>query len=278
MRYLALYLLALLTWGCEDFFLQEITDFDNDYQPELSLFALLQPSDSLVIVDVRRTISATGGDDNDARFRNVVTGATVTISDGTTTVPLTYRRSPIEGYLARIDTLPNDFIRPGGAYLISAEHEELTAGGMIIVPRDSVERTDVNFDLEEQTSGGFTDVLLTVDLPNQPGENEYYVLITERSSAPSFSRRTRDLHDFLRGRESLGERLVFDPVNLTRFNRTVVQVCVTDAATYDFLSSRETSTSNAENPFAEPTLIPSNVENGVGHLGALNCQAFTFTR
>jgi hypothetical protein len=278
MRYLIVCLAALLTWSCEDFFLQEITDFDNGYQPELSVFALLQPSDSLVIVDVRRTISATGGDNNDEDFRNVIRGASVTVSDGTTTVALAYRRFPIEGYLARTDTLPAGFIRPGGVYRISAAYEELVAGGTIVIPTDSVARADVSFAVEELQSGGFTEVLLTVEIPNAPGEEDYYVLIAERSSPPGFSRRTRELHDFLRGRTSLGERPVFEPVSLREFNRTSVQLCVTDAATYTFLANRETAFSNAENPFVEPVLIASNVENGVGHLGGLNCQVFVFDR
>lgn len=278
MRYFIIYLAVLLTWSCEDFFLQEITDVENDYQPELSLFALLQPGDSLVVVDVRRTISATGGDDNDENFRNVIQGASITISDGTTTVDLAYRRFPTEGYLARTDTLPVGFIRPGGVYRISAAFEELVAGGSVVVPTDSVVRADVNFTIEEQQDGGFTEVLLTVDVPNAPGEEDYYVLIVERSSAPGAGQRMRELHDLLRGRESLGERLVFDPLFLREFNQTSVQVCVTDSATYGFLVNREAALNNADNPFAEPVLLPSNVENGVGYLGGLNCQVFVFSR
>jgi len=268
--------LALLT-SCEDFFMQEITDFDSGFTPQLSLFALLQPKDTLVIVDVRRTIASIGGDDSDENFRRSIPDARVTISDGTTTIPLTHNRSP-NGYFANSDTLPDNFIHPGGSYRIEATHEALTASAMVAIPTDSIEREDINFVIGQETSGGFTEVTVTADIANLPGQEEYYVLITERSSAPDFRRRQRVLSDFLQGRANLGDRLAFKPVSLFEFNKTVIQICATDAATYNFLNLRNTAVTNADNPFAEPVILPSNVENGVGHVGGLNCQFFTFRR
>lgn len=278
MRLTVLLMLLFSLSSCEDFFLQEITDFDNGFTPQLSLFALLQPQDSMIIVDVRRTISSIGGDANDPEFRGVPADATVTISDGTTAVPLRYGRFPIEGYLALRDSLPEDFIRPGGTYWIEASHEELTASGTAIVPLDSIERDSIDLSFTRETSGGFTDVYVTAELDNPPGAEDYYVLIVERSSAPNFSNRRRELHDFIQGRPELGERFAFMPVSLREFNKTVLQICVTDAATYDFLNLRNTAVTNAENPFTEPVILPSNVENGVGHLGGLNCQFSSFFR
>lgn len=278
MRLITLIALMIGLSSCEDFFLQEITDFDNGFTPQLSLFALLQPQDSLIIVDVRRTISSVGGDDNDPDFRRVIEDATVTISDGATVVPLRYSRFSTEGYVALRDSLPQDFIRPGGVYQIEATHEELTAFGTVIVPLDSIQRDAIDLSITRETNGGFTDVFGTVEIDNRPGAEDYYVLIVERSSAPNFDRRRRELHDFIQGRPELGERFSFRPVSLFEFNKTVLQICVTDAATFDFLNLRNTAITNAENPFTEPVILPSNVTNGVGHLGGLNCRLLTVSR
>jgi hypothetical protein len=279
MRFIFLLCLGLLLVSCEDFFNQELTGLESDYEPELSLFALLQPQDSLIMVDVRRTIPTIGGLANEEDFRRVIEDAEVTISDGRTTVPLVYLDNRnVDGYVALTDTLPEDFLQPGGTYTIEAQHEDLRAGGTVSIPLDSITREDVGLRIVEETSGGFTDVLLVLDIPNQPGEEEYYVLISERSSAPNFDRRQRNLVDWLRGRESLGERLVFEPVSLFEFTRTTAQLGIPNAATHDYLSLRQTALDNNENPCAEPTILPSNVENGVGHLGGLNCQFFTFNR
>lgn len=278
MRALILLSLGLLLFGCEDFFNQELTGLENDYQPELSLFTLLQPKDSLIIVDVRRTIPAIGGITNEEDFRRVVPDARVTISNGITTVPLVYSDFPIEGYLALQDTLPDDFLCPGESYTIEAQHEALSARGTVNIPLDSIAREDIRFQVVEEREGDFLEVEVIADIPNQPGDNEFYVMIVERSSAPNFDFRRRELHDFVRGRQSLGDRLAFEPVLVFEFNRTTLQLCVAEAATYNFLSIRSTAINNNDNPFAEPTLLPTNVEDGVGHLGGLNCQFFSFTR
>ncbi|MEL7159740.1 MAG: DUF4249 family protein, partial [Bacteroidota bacterium] len=234
---------------------------------------------------VRRTstMSSIGGQPNDEDFRRNVPDAEVRVSDGTEEVRLRYSQfDPINGYLAHRDSIPPGFLQAGKSYTVTATAGELTATASTTIPLDSIDRSEVTFTVDERTQDGFTDVDLFVEFPNPPGEDDYFVVTSNRASLRSdgtySDRRQEGLEDFIHGRDDLEARLQAAPISLFEFNATTVRVCVTDALTFRFLSARNTAFTNGENPFAEATLLPTNVSDGVGLVGGLNCQLFTFRR
>jgi len=144
------------------------------------------------------------------------------------------------------------------------------ATGRATIPTDTLSFDEISLELETTQDGGFRERELTVSVPNRPGEEDYYLLIHDRLSGGVSVQ--RELVDYVRGKEGLGENLLFAPIFLIDGLVNTVNICTTDKATYDYLFSRGTAFNNQENPFAEPTEIIGNVETGVGLVGAANCR------
>jgi hypothetical protein len=268
MRSLFLLLLVAVLTGCADFFMQEIDSPDVDFERQLVLFTLLSPQDSLLFVDVRETAPVFGPRENANNIRRPIEGATVMIDDGTTTHELAYyNENGQQGHAIDTEGLG---LEAGKTYTVTASWDGLTATGRATIPTDTFRLGDISLDLETIEDGGFQERILSVTVPNRPGEDDYYLLIHDRLSSGSFVQ--RNLVDYVRGKDGLGESLLFAPVSLIDGVINTVNICTTDKATYDYFFSRGTAFNNQENPFAEPTEIIGNVEIGIGLVGAMNCR------
>lgn len=269
MRSFFLLLLAITLSGCADFFQQEIDSPDVDFERQLVLFTILSPQDSLLFVDVRETAPVFGPRDPNQDYRRILEEASVTLDDGTTTHELTFlNENGQRGYAIRTEELR---LEAGQTYSITATFEDLTVRGQATIPTDTIMLDDIGFDLEiTEQFGGFRERELIVSVPNQPGEEDYYLLIHDRLSGGA--RVQRELVDYVRGKDGLGESLLFAPVFLVDGVINTVNICTTTKATYNYLSTRGTAFNNQENPFAEPTEIISNVETGIGLVGAVTCR------
>lgn len=273
-----LFLLLLSLTGCTDFFERDITPTDQAFDPQLVLFALFDPQDSVQVVDLRRTVAAYGGGGgapNDYRPRRVLAGADVRLLDAGRATPFSYAglSSLREGYYAATAGLG---LLPGGAYTLVATDGELSAGADLEMIADTIPRAEIELGVDAVREDGFTEYLIEATVPNAPGAGDAYLLIHERID-PDGRRASRELFDLLEGRPALGPRLTFRPIRLPGGGRHRLRLCRTTVATYDYLNARETALGNAENPFAEPTQLPDNVTGqGIGHVGSMNCQVYGF--
>ncbi|CAH0999490.1 hypothetical protein LEM8419_00790 [Neolewinella maritima] len=272
MRYLTL-LLALGMMGCTEFFIQEIADAEVPFIPQLAVFTLLQPQDSLIVVDVRLTAPAVGSPPPDRSGRDLVSGAQVTISDSLQTFPLTLSTDPLRaGYV-----ISNDIVRlrAGGRYTVSVTYEDLTARGTVTIPPEHGVGEGLEIATTEEGQNGFAEHRAWVSLLNPSGEEDYYLLLHDRRSYRSdgtLGRPERSLVDWLHGRTVTGPRLHFLPLTLAGRSQHLLRICRTTAATVSYLSSRDMARANTGNPFAEPTQVSSNVEGGLGLVGCAQCR------
>jgi hypothetical protein len=278
MRPVFFLLLILSCCACENFAGQELTELNNDYAPELVLFSLPNPQDSLLVVDLRRSISSLGGRPDGQGFRQQIPDATVSISDGSVDYPLRFADfDPVSGYYLRLDSLDRALLRPGESYVISAEYAGERVQAEFAIPLDSLPVDAAAFAFETETLNGFTDLWLNASIPNLPGD-DFYLVTVNRDTRPASGRRREEIADFLRGRDELGDSLYLARIELFEFNTTTVRICAIDPLAFEYLDARATAIANQENIFAEPTLLPTNVENGRGFVGGLNCQAYVFVR
>lgn len=271
MRYLLLLLFIPLLTSCDDFFQQELDDPELDFDRKLVLFALLTPNDTLQYVDVRASIPAFGPRPDGPSFRRQLQDATVVLDDGTNQFELAYENGDgFEGYRIpheRVD------ITPGRTYVITATHEGTTAVGTTTVPTDSLRFSDLTVDIETEQQGSFRERKLFLTAPNLPAnEEEYYLIYHDRIS--NNGRTQRELVDYVRGRDDLGDRLRFAPVFLIDGVRNAVSICVTDRPTFTYLTTRDVAFATQDNPFAEPAEVATNVEGGLGLVGGANCRRF----
>lgn len=268
MRMSILLPLVLLLTGCTDFFMREIDRPDVDFTRQLAIFSILSPQDSLLFVDVRETAPAFGPRDIDQDYRRILEGAIVTLDDGTTTHELTFlSENGQRGYAIRTEELD---VEAGRSYVVTATFADLVVSGEATIPTDTFAIEDISLGLETTQNGGFQERVLSVSVPNKPGEEDYYLLIHDRLSGGN--RVQRDLVDYIRGKDGLGERLQFAPVFLLDGAVNTINVCTTNEATYNYLFTRGTAFNNQENPFAEPTEIIGNAVTGIGLVGAMNCK------
>ncbi len=260
--------IVLLTGGCAGFFEQEIELEALPYERRLVLNVILSPQDSLIRADVFVTAPAVGDVPPDYPRNGVVEDARLHLKSPAGSFPFyfesrngTYELPQATGQL-----------ETGRMYEVTAEWDGLTARGRTVIPElniptDSIVLEDVDND---------EDWRIRVSWPNQSGEQDYYLLYADQAPRDYRGDLQRDIVDYIRGRAALGPEITGDDFYLLRGAKNTINVCQTTRATYDYLQTRETLTVNDENPFAEPTTVANDMQEGLGLVGAANCWQMEF--
>ncbi len=275
MRFLivTLTICTLLTSGCVEFFEKEIEIDALPYERQLILNSILSPQDSLIRVDVFVTAPAVGTPPSDYPINGMVGDAQVTLIGpmGNLAVepPQTGRRGT---YL-----LPQTIaaLEASETYEIIAEWDGLTARGQVTVPELTILRDSILLEEVMEQDG---DRSVLVRWPNQPGEQDYYLLFADETFRRGGNRPTvtqRVLYDFIHGRDALGP-FISSELGIVSDVENTLNICQTTQTTYDYLLTRSTLDVNEDNPFAEPTTVANNLEEGLGLVGAINCWQFDF--
>jgi hypothetical protein len=264
---------ALLAGGCAGFFEQEIKLNALPYERQLVLTSILSPQDSVIRADVFVTAPAVGNPPPDYPPNGQVTDAQVMLVAPAGSIPFestTLGRS-------NTYTLPQTTARleAGQTYEVVAEWDGLTARGRVTIPEQLIVRDSIALREVVEDDG---DRYVRASWPNQGGEQDYYLLFTERiirfggNRAPNVQ---RELWDFLHGRNSLGP-YINGELGIRSDVENTLNICQTTQATFNYLQTRSTLEVNDENPFAEPTTVANDLDQGLGLVGAANCQQFTY--
>ena len=275
MRFLTatLSLYMLLASGCTGFFEQEIELDALPYERQLVLNTILSPQDSLIRADVFVTAPAIGDPPPDYPIRGVVSEARVRLESPAGSFPFEFRRAGSGlTYVLRQSEFQ---MKAGETYEVIAEWDGLTARGQAVIPELTILRDSIVLREVVEDDG---DRNVRARWPNQPGEQDYYFLFADEtfrrggSLSPDIQ---RVLYDFIHGRDALGPYLSGE-LSIRSDLENTLNVCQTTQATYDYFLTRSTLEVNDENPFAEPTTVANNLQEGLGLVGAVNCWQFDF--
>ena len=262
----------VFTSGCTGYFERELELVDVPYERQLVLNTVLSPQDSLIRADVYVTAPIVGEFPADFSPHGRVDDAQITLVGPTETFSFEPKRQFPEPTYVLAQAVAQ--LEPGMTYEVIAEWDGLSARGrttipQLSIPRDSIILEDASNDQERR---------IRVVWPNLAGEQDYYLVSTDQElyDGPGQTRLQRELVDYLRGRDALGAYITTRAIGVNRGTPTLLNVCQTGPATYDYLVTRQTLQVNADNPFAEPTTVANNLDEGLGLVGAANCWQIAF--
>jgi hypothetical protein len=256
--------------------------------PKLVLSCFLSPQDTVLKVNVSKSVPIYNNpaDGNQGPW---VDDATVTLSDGASTVRLTLIKANTGEYTTRATNLP---ILSGKTYYLNVSAPGgFQAEAFCTIPaqaHDAVSSIRLDSTLVEGGIG--KEYSLSVEWQDAPGEGDYYRLFAERPSSIQWGYNPNDLEkpdtlyysiNFEQGDEytrDLGQEgrkflvkngkfvSLFDPSgmgNTDGLERKINVVLLTTDRGY-FEYHRALKNYVGDNPFSEPILLFSNVKGGLG--------------
>lgn len=267
--------LVFLFMACE----QEVDDIPlPQSDPKLVVYSYISPSDSLIQVEVTKSIPFFSGAKN-LDVDEAVTDATVQISSNGSAVQLPYDPSSRSYRIANNTSFP---ILAGQSYFLTVT----APGGFSVnastrVPKTSPELPTVSLDSTIRESDGFQEKryrIITKWKDVAANNNFYHFSLKpenffgEGYCNDVFSDEGKQGMEISR---SCSYTTFFDPTfpNSSSFNGTVY-VLTTDVEYYKYHESYYRY--NDENPFAEPVRIYSNIEGGLGCFGSYLEQEVSF--
>lgn len=257
-------------------------------KPKLVVISFIDPQDTLLVVTVTNSVPIY----NQTTGATEVNNAAVVLSDGTTTVSLVYTRNGI--YSAPARNLP---IVPGQSYFLTVTTPDgLQAKATCTVPlkaNDAITSFRIDSAMTEQVPGyPYKEYRLSVEWQDAPGEGDYYRLFAERPYAyvsgydPANPSKKDTLYSqifFRQGEEYTqdagqdGRKFIIRDGNFQangdntsdqfKVNREINVILLTTDKNY-YQYQRGLANYTNDNPFAEPTLLYSNVEGGLGVFAA----------
>ncbi|GAB3798448.1 hypothetical protein GCM10028819_19520 [Spirosoma humi] len=272
--------------------------------PKLVVSGFLSPQDTVLAIKLTRSSTVVGDSLDLLQTGNDITDATVTLSDGNKSVQLQYTRThPTDStaqsyYRASARLLP---IVTGQTYTLSV----LTANGQRATSRCTipapVKPTAITFDSLTQTQGRSLSRRYFVKTfwPDPAGQANYYQvagyfryqsqldqlgnfpLTIDDDNRGFFSDEGLDGTTIVSGRSFLTST-TFMPNESTNFYGQYKKALVTvnlmsvEQTYYRFQTAVIRQRRVRNNPFAEPVLIPTNIEGGLGCFAGYNNSITTF--
>ncbi|MBD2703614.1 DUF4249 domain-containing protein [Spirosoma sp. BT702] len=264
---------------------------------KLVVTCYLSPQDTILAVKVTRSNTVVGDSISLLQTGNNVTDATVTLSDGSRTVVLTYNRI-VAGdtvksrpyYSADIRSLP---IVVDGTYTLHVT----TPNGQIATSRCTIPAAvplkEVKLDSINQRyylQANWQDPANQVNYYQVSGSLRYILTScvsckTESASGLSFEDDNRGLFSdsgvdgtvIPSGRAYLNINPSVKFHNQFRKARVILNLLSVDQSYFLFQDAINRQRRSRNNPFAEPVLIPSNIDGGLGCFAGYNTTSKTLT-
>lgn len=291
--------------GCGNLVQEVSVDKIPAAQLKLVVQGFISPQDTVLAVYVDRPTSVLGlyTDAESPSRRYPVDNAIVDISDGTRTVRLSKRNGLVPpatvSYELYYGVSTRDFpVVAGRTYTLSASAVGFPSVSAQCTVPTAVQPTDIRLDSTNQTSAGQQRRTYTSQLQWQDpaGARNYYrvtgqalLMYRSRTGTSATARDTtvyqtrslsfdgdNNVSDLNRD----GQRLTLN-ASLTLYGTTEQpqQFAMTlgnlDEGLYLFLEAVRNQRRQGSNPFSEPILIPSNIQNGLGYFGAFNQTTLT---
>ena len=304
---------VVVLYGCDSLRQEVNPDRLNRESAKLVVNCFLSPQDTVLAVKVTRSLPVLGdGTGATAVTGTNVVDATVTISDGARSVSLKYdntqfpRDAAQPFYSVDARQLP---IVAGHTYKLTVRTPAGEIATSTCTVPGAVIMTGVSFDsLDEnqfgrkfkryfvrsrwtdpagqinyyQVSGLFRFVRLCQNCPaNQADREEFNYLNFSDNTASLQTDRSSDGSSMISGRGFLGGYFENGGNSSPNFGRQYKKAIVTinllntDQAYYQYQDAIERQNQSGDNPFAEPVLIPTNVQGGLGCFAGYNRSTLT---
>ncbi len=267
--------LCLLT-GCE----KEAIGVKLPMQsPKLVVTSFISPQDTITLVSVSNTRPIYGKQNSS---NNLVLGATVTLSDGNQEVQLLFQ-SKQRAYGIDSKTFP---IKPGTTYYLQVQAPDgRQAKAACTVPKDTVSVTisHVGIDpaavedrhsrsMQYELSFQWTDIAGVANYYRIKAETVNYQEEFKGEVVTALHPSTDEEEEFITDKNADGAvvdtRKTFYGKKITKPFNLFVYVVNADVHYYRYHYGLTTNDYAGDNPFAEPTLLYTNIEGGVGVFAA----------
>jgi len=239
------------------------------YTPRLVVQSFICPQDSVIRVSVLRTEPTVGKVEVNKGKYDFVKDALVTLSDGTTTVTVPYDKN-WSVFRMRAEQLP---IVAGKTYYLSVRSPDgLRAEASCTVPASVVDISSVKRTREKNDKGREKMVISWQDIA---GEANYYrVMIMSYFSNDNYFFLQNELtYDPLTDEGKDGQRIFSQRMEYQESYPKypyVLLLCNVDRPYYEFHRTFAIQVANRDNPFAEPSLMYTNIQGGLGVFAAYN--------
>lgn len=278
-----LVVLAAALQSCE----KDVTNFDISTKPMLVTTAFISPQDTALAVEVKRTQPAIGKQMEEENLK--VKDATVTISDGTQTVQLTYNTT-WNKYFASAKLLP--VVANKSYYLkVSTPSGEKAEATCTVPSRDGIQVMSLDYitSTTEQYGSTYEEHKIKLKWQDAPGTENYYHItsyrtysyrigwppVTETHHQPAYADTKKA---FISDKNQNGtimqspdfKFMTSYPDNVPKPFTIVAILAITDKPYYLYHQSVMEQDETGGNPFAEPKRLYSNIQGGLGVFAAYN--------
>jgi hypothetical protein len=280
-RILSIFALSLLIafTGCE----KEVTNIKlPQASSKLVVTSFISPQDTLLRVSVVESVPAIG---KSTLSSNTIRDATVTMSNGDRSVTFTYQDTQ-QAYVADADVLP---IVQGNSYALEVvDTKGRKANATCTVPINQPVDVEMVIDSAKSDYADFMQYYMTLNWQDTPGEINYYRIFAEiattQGSHSPFSQRvyfedSRNDINLLTDNRLDGAKFSsprgsiwkppYNPDHPTT-NTLVGYLLNTDEHYYRYHQSLNNNYNTDGNPFAEPVLLYSNMNGGLGVFASYN--------
>lgn len=260
---------------------------------KLVVNCFLSPQDDILAVKVTRSATVVGDSISLLQTGNNVTNATVTLSEGGQSVVLSYNNvasndSTIQPYYSTAAVLLP--IIQGHTYTLTVTANGQRATGTCTIPAP-VPPTVITLDSLNRR------YYVVTKWQDPPGQTNYYQVagifryitntcracLQESNINLSFDDENRGLFTdagmngtlITSGRAFLTAAATANFYNQYRTASVIVNLMSVDQAYYQYEEAIIRQRRSRNNPFAEPVLIPSNIQGGIGCFGGYNNETLT---
>ena len=244
--------------------------------PKLVVTCFISPEDTVLKAKITLSKPVLGVQDYSG-YDDAVSDAQINISDGVQTLALTFNPSE-RAYVYDLKEMPG-FIKVGGKYYLTAS----MPGGKYVkaettVPTNTVDSATANIAFRNKVENSFTQRIVQVSFLDIAGQENRYRIEAYIRTSPFGENRVIPLYfnseeaqfsyNILSDQERDGKLLKSGDATYYYYQsdethtRVFAKIYNTSKEYYDY--HRSINNFQGDSPFAEPVLVYTNIENGLG--------------
>jgi hypothetical protein len=269
---LHLVLILFLTSSCR----KKATIDLPEAEVKLVVTCFITPGDSVISAVVRLSKPKFGAPESSSVFQDDVKNATIILSDGSSQVTLPFDNDLL---FYRISASQFPVVAGRTYYLTVTTPDGKRTSGSTIVPQDTLEIQTMNLPVRNQDSTSFEhDINIVVkDIPDKVNYVQFYFtnrIVTKARSNPNFPNFPGMISwsYFDNDEKAAKSSFYHSSVNGHYSSDTIVtaalDISILNCSKEFYLYNKSVNEGGFTNPFADPVMIYTNMDDGFGCFGA----------
>lgn len=271
-KILFLIVFTLVLVGCEDFFISEVEPPKSGTEPQLVVHSYLSPDEDEIVVSVKKS-RPIFYDDYKEIEKGQVENAKITITRQNTeqkaVIPFNFASRK---YVIKTNKFP---LKQGETYRLNvATPDGKSVEAFCTIP-ESVKGEIRNIQLKPKRGRDRKNAQISFEFDDLPKQKKYYGVIVKYYGKYRDDSSVEWKDSFLFTADTNDDTTVYAKStkeifsSLDKIKRVEIRLLSMDKNCYDYLKTIQMQVDNGEgNPFKEPTIIVSNIKNGLGVFGA----------